>query len=457
MKLKRFLYLFVAAITALSFGLGCLGGGESLSKSTGISKTGSLRPRITAVSVVNNGYPAMGSSTATVPDGTDTHYITISFSAEMDPATITTANIYLTDVTAGAPAATPLAGQTVTWDKNNRAAVLVWTSAVATSMELYVSSNVGDLTKERISGLCSLGGFPDVYPFNQNPTEYRRMVETAVSGWAPDYFPESVYIFDAAADADSADILLVASSGDIDEATIAEANFTITPAVTAPTHTGTVNGGDYVMPYTGLTENTEYTATLTGTANIKIDHTVAARTYPDTTTPIPIIGGVDIIETYHNGIFTLRESDYTHKFITQNTTLVPPTVVATSAEGNNQGLPAGMNNVIIQIEYDIEMNAESIADPDNYIVDDMGGDIVKVDITPYYETGDTFLHRVLVSTLNYSQATINSVTIKTDRPGTNNGVRDLLNVPLDDGGADGFLAGGNDYNLDGDPDDWYNY
>lgn len=436
MKIKRFFFAFTTAVLAFSLCAGC-DTDPSLSKKTGLSKSGGLKPTIAGVSTPAN-FPG-ADQLSEVPIDTDEWFINITFTREMDPDTIIRDNVYLNDCSGGTPVR--VSPQEVSYDRTKQAAVLVWTSTSDT-LELVVTSSVEDITGENLSGLGTYFG----PPIDDIASDFRIIVDPyGTTTWTPDFLPEVIVLSFNTVTTDSANVVATTGVDQLDPDTVTDSLFSISPAGTVGTSTNDLDtGATYTVPYSGLSESVEYIVTL-NTSGIAIDHTTATRTYPDGSTAIPILGGNDIVQSYSGG-GAVQTSDYQVVFKTQDSG-TPPTLDGVTNETVIQGY-AGIlpNNAIIQIDYDIEMDATAVVDTDNYIFYDAAWNPLEVDITPYFETTDTFLNRVLVSTKNYSQSAIAHYTIK-------HGVISTTQLHLD-GDSDGVQSGGSDYDLDGTPDDW---
>ncbi len=356
--------------------------------------------------------------------------IYIYFSEIMDSSTINTTNIYLRDVNSAA-APSLITGHTVIYDAGQKRAVLEWNST-EDDLELVVTSSVTDTSGNGLAGDSgSFASFLD----ESTAAAYRQAVDPyGTSAFAPNYTPARITISQGGGTT-SVTVTVTFSQNDIDAATIAETDFSLSSGtIASATYTENTNasGGITSITFdcTGLAENTEYTVTFTPPSGLS-----TTEDYPDGATTL---NKTVLFDTYGNSGTVKRRSDYILVFKTGSSTLTPPTYTGAVDL-------SGTSGNMVQVNFSEAMDSTTVLDTDNYVAYGVSSNELQVDISPVYTAG-TGITGVILSTMAYTQGSMYKIVLKS-------GLLSEAGEPFD-GNGDGIMSGDNDYDNNGVIDDW---
>ncbi|MDY6934428.1 MAG: Ig-like domain-containing protein [Spirochaetota bacterium] len=370
------------------------------------------------------------------------HRCVVTFSEVMSRNTITSSSVYVRDVSS-TPAV--ISGQTVTISEDGMTVYVEWSSSTdytAVELEAVVESTVTDLSGNGIAGLVT--HFGATYPFTDIVADYREDIGAAWTD-APSWRPATVTLSQVNLSATSVTVTAQFNTLEMDPSTITASNFSVSGGGTIGTLTDNLAvGGDVSFGVTGLTENTEYTVTFSSTG-AAVDITDVNRLYPDGATTLATLDDYYMIDDYD--LAKGNRSSYTLEFMMQNSTLTIPTLVGASDQTATilPGYTGGTDRMI-QIQFSVALD-EATLTAANFIVkdNDAPSKELSVTVSPYYLDGDTELVRVLISTMDYSEDAIQTITIRSGVTCSGAHV---------DGDGDGALEGDADYDQNDAPDDW---
>ncbi len=442
MKIKK-LAIFILMTLSMAAAIGC--GSES-----GLSVTSEEPTSITGDTIVNLPYVVSvgveGADPYNLIDGTKRR-ILVTFSGNMDPATVTTANIRIRDITAAIaditidkldyiPSKAPASGAKV---------YLYYTLPLADqtdkSREIFVSRNVKDMMGNGITPYNNIAGYRNVN------TDYRKVIhESATVPFTvyPNYNPLFVNSINITAITDVSATVTVTFSRPVTKTSVTTANFTVTPAATIGTATYDTDGGvttddlyanSISFPLTVLTHNTVYSVTI-NPAGIVIAPTmnqypyIATSVFTETDLNFRNRRTIEYIDTYI--------TDFVKKFATDYN---PSPYVAPVYVSNVTGL----SSTTVQVTFSAAIDPATVI-ADNFIaytrtaVTVNGSSTyayspVEVKLIPYLAvtTGDITVVDLTTLADELTKASIYRVVIK-------NSVKSKNGVQID-GNDDGNLLG----------------
>lgn len=379
----------------------------------------------------------------------NTYRLYVTFSEDMDSNTISPTTVYIRDLTSGAPV--DISGLTVEYDTQNRtlqrAYIEYLNPSTITAIELIVTSGVKDLAGNGVAGLVGLLGGSLITPPSGNTID--RTIEhdyRTTIGAAATYDPARVTsIFWSTADSTTADFTVEFSTANIDATTIAATDFTIAAAdgtdIKSSCTFTNLTGTDVTFTNCVTVANTEYTLTFTPGASF-----ATTSQYPDAATAVV---KTHIFDTKNN---VAGQSDFVQSFITLfNDDTTPDGTLPNVTSFNNLSSPT------VTINFSKAMDKTGVIDTGNYTVLSTGSPVknLEFEIVPVYTPNggdtDTEIRSVRITTVNKSNYSIGEIRINTNL--TSDASVALTNEVFDQDG-DNRAEMLNDYDKDGQPDEW---